>query len=151
MSAFPDWIQITISEEKKRILPDRRDLRILYVYEGRVSVHLDGRDVSLRRDDFYVINRGDATEYRMEQPGFIGMIRIRYSFAEEYLELSRYDILCSSLKEQGIGEERIGAYLRNIFSNGMSRDPASEALVLSDVYRLLYMMREHCRVKKKLP
>ncbi len=149
MGVYRDWVQITISEEKREKLAGERDLRIIYVYEGKACLTLGGASVTLRKDDFYVINSGDSAEYRMERSGFVGIIRLKYSFAEEYLELKRFYIICSSLKEHGVSEERIGVYLRSIFSNGMNKDPASEALLLSDVYRLLYLMRENCRVKRK--
>ena len=149
MGAFRDWIHIIISEDKRKSLSVDKDLRIIYVYEGKAHLSLNGASLTLRTDDFYVINSGEAAEYYMEHSGFAGIIQLKYAFAEEYLDLQRYYIVCSSLKEHGVGEERIGVYLRSIFSNGMNRDPAGEALLFSDVYRLLYLMRENCRVKKE--
>ncbi len=74
MKLIRDRVQITVSDDLNGKLSGEKDLRILYVYEGQAVLHLDGTDVSLRRDDFYVINSGDAADYRMEQPGFTGMI-----------------------------------------------------------------------------
>lgn len=93
MKLIRDRVQITVSDDLNGKLSGERDVRILYVYEGKAILRLDGTEVALKRDDFYVTGSGDTAEYRMEQ---------------------------------GIGEERVGVYLRNIFSNAMSQEPAAE-------------------------
>jgi len=99
MGAFRDWIQIVISEDKRKILSSNRDLRIIYIYEGKARLSLNGASLTLRKDDFYVVNSGESAEYHMEQAGFAGIIQLKYALAEEYLELQRCYIVCSSLQE----------------------------------------------------
>ena len=144
-----EQIQITVTEDSHGFLAGDRDLRFLYVYEGKARLVINQIPVYLQKDDFFAVNSGDAAEYFMESPGFAGVLRLKYALAADYLELRKYYIVCSSLKEYGGSEERIGVYLRSMFSHKMSKDPSRDALLLADAYNLLYLLYENCRVRRK--
>jgi beta-xylosidase/AraC-like DNA-binding protein len=146
-----DFVSIRISDDGKSSIPGESDLRFLYVYEGKARLQSGSEQIQLEKDEFYAINPGDNAMYSMERSGFVGILRLNHFQIEKYLEMKQYRIFCSSAEDQGAGVERIGTYLRSIFGNALGDDPSRKALVLSEAYELLYLLRENFRVPKNEP
>lgn len=148
MSLYQDLVNISISEEKRGNLSDDRDLRFLYVYEGDARTSVGERELMLAADDFCSVNIGETAFFEMEKRGVTGVLTLRRDFVVEYLELRKNRVRCCSVDETIFFQKRVGSLLRSIFGNYIVGAESQEARLMSDIYMLLYVLRDRCLVRK---
>ena len=125
-----------------------RDPGILFVLRGSAQVKVGNEKADLGVSDYYTINSYEHFSVETGEDSLVGGLLIAYDGAKSYLDLSHYDIRCSSLMENPEVRERIRRRLMRLFGSYGNMDNEEAAPAAAAFYELLYDLRINCMVLK---
>lgn len=147
---YEELMTFDISDCRETEVHRHRDIELLYVLDGHMTLSVGHSSFDMQKDDIVVINSMEQHHYRVGDHTLAGVVRMDYFGLLNYLDMNAHEFRCNSVIDKNKGYQEMKKTLEKIFRLYFDRE--KEKVYLNSLYfELLREMMENflCRIENQ--